>query len=128
MKTRICFFILSIIMLFTVTVKAENETFDGVDAKSYILIEQSTGRVLAESNPDEQLPIASVTKIMTMLLIMEAVDEGVITLNDMVTVSENAMSYGGSTMFLETGEQLSVNDMLKGIAVASANDGCVAYT
>ena len=126
MKTRICFFILSIIMLFTVTVKAENETFDGVDAKSYILMEQSTGRVLAESNPDEQLPIASVTKIMTMLLIMEAVDEGVITLNDMVTVSENAMSYGGSTMFLETGEQLSVNDMLKGIAVASANDGCVA--
>ena len=126
MKTRICFFILSIIMLFTVTVKAENETFDGVDAKSYILMEQSTGRVLAESNPDEQLPIASVTKIMTMLLIMEAVDEGVITLNDMVTVSENAMSYGGSTMFLETGEQLSVNDMLKGIAVASANDGSVA--
>ena len=126
MKTRICFFILSIIMLFTVTVKAENETFDGVDAKSYILMEQSTGRVLAESNPDEQLPIASVTKIMTMLLIMEAVDEDVITLNDMVTVSENAMSYGGSTMFLETGEQLSVNDMLKGIAVASANDGCVA--
>ena len=126
MKTRICFFILSIIMLFTVTVKAENETFDGVDAKSYILMEQSTGRVLAESNPDEQLPIASVTKIMTMLLIMEAVDEGVITLNDMVTVSEKAMSYGGSTMFLETGEQLSVNDMLKGIAVASANDGWVA--
>ena len=126
MKTRICFFVLSIIMVFTVTARAENEAFDGVDAKSYILIEQSTGRVLAESNPDEQLPIASVTKIMTMLLIMEAVDEGVITLNDMVTVSENAMSYGGSTMFLETGEQLSVNDMLKGIAVASANDGCVA--
>ena len=79
-------------MLFTVTVKAENETFDGVDAKSYILMEQSTGRVLAESNPDEQLPIASVTKIMTMLLIMQAVDEGESTLNDMVTVSENAMS------------------------------------
>lgn len=126
MKTRICFFVLSIIMVFTVTARAENEAFDGVDAKSYILVEQSTGRVLAESNPDEQLPIASVTKIMTMLLIMEAVDEGVITINDMVTVSENAMSYGGSTMFLETGEQLSVNDMLKGIAVASANDGCVA--
>ena len=63
---------------------------------------------------------------MTMLLIMEAVDSGKISLDDMVTVSENAMSYGGSTMFLETGEQLTVNDMLKGIAVASANDGCVA--
>ena len=63
---------------------------------------------------------------MTMLLICEAVDNGKITLEDMVPVSENAMSYGGSTMFLEAGEQLSVNDMLKGIAVASANDGCVA--
>lgn len=63
---------------------------------------------------------------MTMLLIAEAVDNGKITLEDMVPVSENAMSYGGSTMFLETGEQLSVHDMLKGIAAASANDGCVA--
>lgn len=98
----------------------------GLNAKSAILMEESTGNILYESNPDERLPIASVTKVMTMLLIMEAVDSGKISLDDMVTVSENAMSYGGSTMFLETGEQLTVNDMLKGIAVASANDGCVA--
>ncbi|RHP00786.1 D-alanyl-D-alanine carboxypeptidase [Firmicutes bacterium AF36-3BH] len=98
----------------------------GLNAKSAILMEKSTGNILYESNPDERLPIASVTKVMTMLLIMEAVDSGKISLDDMVTVSENAMSYGGSTMFLETGEQLTVNDMLKGIAVASANDGCVA--
>ncbi len=111
----------------SVTVFAEGETTDlGIDAKSAILIEEDSGKVLYESNPDEQVPIASVTKVMTMLLIMEAVDSGKITLDDMVTVSENAMSYGGSTMFLETGERLTVNDMLKGIAVASANDGCVA--
>ncbi len=126
MKARICFFILSFVMLFTTAVKADNPVSDDVDAKAYILIEQSTGKVLAEDKADEKLPIASVTKIMTMLLIMEAIDDGVIALDDMVEVSENAMSYGGSTMFLETGEKLSVHDMLKGIAVASANDGCVA--
>lgn len=95
-------------------------------AKSVLLMEHSTGKVLFENNADEQLPIASVTKIMTMLLICEALDEGKITMEDMVSVSERAMSMGGSTMFLATGEELSVYEMLKGIAVASANDGCVA--
>lgn len=113
-------------MMQSVVVFAEGNTDLGLNAKSAILMEESTGNILYESNPDERLPIASVTKVMTMLLIMEAVDSGKISLDDMVTVSENAMSYGGSTMFLETGEQLTVNDMLKGIAVASANDGCVA--
>lgn len=113
-------------MMHSVVVFAESNTDLGLNAKSAILMEESTGNILYESNPDERLPIASVTKVMTMLLIMEAVDSGKISLDDMVTVSENAMSYGGSTMFLETGEQLTVNDMLKGIAVASANDGCVA--
>lgn len=123
MKRIICFFIV-LTMMCGITAYAEKgiET----DAKSTILVEASTGEVLHEENADEQLPIASVTKIMTMLLIAEAIDTGKITLDDMVSVSENAMSYGGSTMFLETGEQLSVHDMLKGIAVASANDGCVA--
>jgi hypothetical protein len=113
-------------MMQSVVVFAEGNTDLGLNAKSAILMEESTGNILYESNPDERLPIASVTKVMTMLLIMEAVDSEKISLDDMVTVSENAMSYGGSTMFLETGEQLTVNDMLKGIAVASANDGCVA--
>lgn len=101
---------------------------DGVetDARSVLLMEASTGKVLYEENADEQLPIASVTKIMTMLIIAEAIDSGKTAPEDMVPVSENAMSYGGSTMFLEAGEELSVSDMLKGIAVASANDGCVA--
>lgn len=126
MKKVICFFICVCFMMHSVVVFAEGNTDLGLNAKSAILMEESTGNILYESNPDERLPIASVTKVMTMLLIMEAVDSGKISLDDMVTVSENAMSYGGSTMFLETGEQLTVNDMLKGIAVASANDGCVA--
>lgn len=126
MKKVICFFICVCFMIQSVVVFAEGNTDLGLNAKSAILMEESTGNILYENNPDERLPIASVTKVMTMLLIMEAVDSGKISLDDMVTVSENAMSYGGSTMFLETGEQLTVNDMLKGIAVASANDGCVA--
>ena len=126
MKRVICFFICVCFMMQSVAVFAEGNTDLGLNAKSAILMEESTGNILYESNPDERLPIASVTKVMTMLLIMEAVDSEKISLDDMVTVSENAMSYGGSTMFLETGEQLTVNDMLKGIAVASANDGCVA--
>ena len=126
MKKVICFFICVCFMMQSVVVFAEGNTDLGLNAKSAILMEESTRNILYEINPDERLPIASVTKVMTMLLIMEAVDSGKISLDDMVTVSENAMSYGGSTMFLETGEQLTVNDMLKGIAVASANDGCVA--
>lgn len=126
MKKVVCFFICVCFMMHSVVVFAEGNTDLGLNAKSAILMEEATGNILYESNPDERLPIASVTKVMTMLLIMEAVDSGKINLDDMVTVSENAMSYGGSTMFLETGEQLTVNDMLKGIAIASANDGCVA--
>lgn len=123
---KICFFICVIMLFSSVAVRGEGSVVPEGDAKSYLLMEQSTGEVLAEYNADEQLPIASVTKVMTMLLIMEEIDGGRLGYDDMVTVSENAMSYGGSTMFLETGEQLSVSDMLKGIAVASANDGAVA--
>ena len=97
-----------------------------ISAKSGILMEQSTGEVLYEMNPDERLQIASVTKTMTMLLIMEAIDSGKISLDDMVTTSEYAASMGGSQVFLEVGEQMSVDDMLKAIAVASGNDAAVA--
>ena len=97
-----------------------------ITAKSGILMEQSTGEVLYEQNPDERLQIASVTKTMTMLLIMEALESGKINLSDMVTTSEYAASMGGSQVFLEAGEQMSVDDMLKAIAVASGNDAAVA--
>ena len=97
-----------------------------VNSKSAILMEASTGQVLYELNADEKLPIASVTKTMTMLLIMEALDSGKINYDDMVSTSEYAASMGGSQVFLEPGEQMSVNDMLKAIAVASGNDAAVA--
>ena len=124
MKKIICICCAVFIILSTV-VYAESPVLN-TTAKSVVLMEASTGTVLYENNPEEQLPIASVTKIMTMLLICEALDEGKITMDDMVPVSERAMSMGGSTMFLAAGEELSVYEMLKGIAVASANDGCVA--
>lgn len=126
MRKIICFFICFAMLGAGAAVRAEGEIPDGVDAKACILIEAGSGEVLREMNADERLAIASVTKIMTMLLIMEEIDAGRLGYDDMISVSENAMSYGGSTMFLEAGEQLSVNDMLKGIAVASANDGCPA--
>ncbi len=97
-----------------------------VKAESGILMEAATGEVLYEWNPDEPLQIASVTKTMTMLLIMEALDNGKIKEEDIVTVSENAASMGGSQVFLEVGEQMPVGDMLKAIAVASGNDAAVA--
>lgn len=97
-----------------------------VNAESGILLEAYTNEVLYEYNPDERHQIASVTKVMTMLLIAEALDDGKIHLDDMVTASENAASMGGSQIFLEVGEQMSVNDMLKAIAVASGNDAAVA--
>jgi len=122
MKKIISILIIVFSLLNSSAVYSEVET----DAKSCVLMEASTGEVLYESNADEQLPIASVTKVMTMLLIMEQIEAGTLNYDTMISVSENAMSYGGSTMFLEAGEELSVNDMLKGIAVASANDGCVA--
>lgn len=124
MKRIICV-LMMLAMFFNISTAVFAENIE-INARSAVLMEASTGKVLYENNADEQLPIASVTKIMTMLLIMEAVDSGKISLDDMVTVSERAMSMGGSTMFLETGEQFTVSDMLKGICVASANDGAVA--
>lgn len=127
MKKIICM-ICAFTFLFQTAVLTTATELQGpeISAKSAVLMEASTGKILYESNPDERLPIASVTKIMTMLLIMEALDSGKIAIDEMVTASERAKSMGGSTMFLETGEQLPVSDMLKGIAVASANDGAVA--
>ncbi len=122
MKKIISILITAFMLLNSTAVYAEVET----DAKSCLLMEAASGEVLYEDNADEQLPIASVTKVMTMLLIMEQIEAGALTYDTMISVSENAMSYGGSTMFLEAGEELTVSDMLKGIAVASANDGCVA--
>lgn len=124
MRKKILILVISVIFGVISPYAYASDLAQGVNCA--ILMEASTGEVLFEKNPDERVSIASVTKIMTMLLIMERIESGAMTFDELVTVSDNAMSYGGSTMFLETGEQLSVHDMLKGIAVASANDGCVA--
>ena len=93
-----------------------------VEGKSAVLMDAATGTVLLEQNAHEALAPASVTKIMTMLLIMEAVDDGRIALTDTVTTSEAAAAKGGSQVYLKVGETMSVEDMLKSIAVSSAND------
>lgn len=105
--------------------KDENSSLE-ILAKSSILIEATSGKVLFENNPDEKLPPASVTKIMTLLLIYEALENGKIKWEDTVTVSEYASSMGGSQIFLEPMEQQSVKDLTKSIAIASANDAAVA--
>ncbi len=97
-----------------------------LQSKSAILMEASTGRILYEKNADEMLRPASVTKIMTLLLIFEALEDGSMTLDDTVTVSEHAASMGGSQCFFEAGEEQTVNDMIKCIEVASGNDAAVA--
>ena len=95
-------------------------------AKSAILIEESTGKILYEKNSHEKLAPASMTKIMSMLIIIEHIENGSLKWDEMITVSENASSMGGSQILLETGEQMSVNDLFKGVAVGSGNDAVVA--
>ncbi|CAM4503459.1 D-alanyl-D-alanine carboxypeptidase family protein [Paenibacillus typhae] len=96
------------------------------NARSAILMDAGTGTIIYEKNSHDKLPPASITKIMTMLLTVEALDEGRLQLTDMVRTSEYAASMGGSQIFLEPGEEMSVDEMLKGIAMASGNDASVA--
>ena len=108
---------------------AESEVAAGalaVTAKSAVLMEAETGKILYAYNEDEALPPASVTKVMTLLLVMRAIESGKITWEDTVTVSEHAASMGGSQIFLEPGETMSVTDMVKSVVIASANDAAVA--
>ncbi|MBQ9974789.1 MAG: D-alanyl-D-alanine carboxypeptidase [Oscillospiraceae bacterium] len=116
------FALLVLTALFIPTAAAAPE----VDVPCALLMEKETGTVLYERSSHERRPPASVTKIMTMLLIMEALDSGRMSKTDMVSVSAHAASMGGSQVFLEEGEQMSVHELLKCIAVASANDAAVA--
>ncbi|WLR53252.1 D-alanyl-D-alanine carboxypeptidase family protein [Bacillus tianshenii] len=113
---------------FSVQPTAAKETkIELVDqAKSAILIERDSGAVLYEKNSNEKLPPASMTKIMTMILIMEAIDQGKLKMDEKVRTSALASSMGGSQIFLEEGEEMTVQEMLKGIAIASGNDASVA--
>jgi D-alanyl-D-alanine carboxypeptidase (penicillin-binding protein 5/6) len=105
---------------------AEKGTDLTPDAKSAILMDMDTGTILFEKNSDQKLPPASITKVMSMLLIMEAIDSEKIKWTDMVRTSERAASMGGSQIFLEVGEEMTVEEMMKGIAIASGNDATVA--
>lgn len=105
--------------------KSSNEIMD-VDARSALLIEPSTGKVIYEKNPDEKFAPASVTKIMTMLLAMEQIDSGKLKLDDQIVCSEKVKKMGGSSMILDEGEVRTVEEIIKGIAIASGNDAAVA--
>lgn len=104
---------------------AENDGL-GIESKAAVLMEKTTGNVLYEKNADEKLSPASITKIMTLILIFDNIESGKIKLEDMVTTSEYAKSMGGSQVFLETGEQQTVDTLIKCIIVASGNDASVA--
>ena len=97
-----------------------------IDAKSAVLIDGKSGKVLFAQNEKEHLPPASVTKVMTLLLIFEGCESGKISLDDKVTVSKRAAGMGGSQMYMEPGEQHTVEELIKGVIMVSANDGCVA--
>ena len=97
-----------------------------LNAKAYILIDVNSGKIIAEKNSEEKLPPASLTKIMTLYVISNALKQGQIHLTDMVRISRTAWQTGGSRMFVKEGEQVSVQDLLKGIIVDSGNDACVA--
>lgn len=105
---------------------AEKETGMKLDAKAAVLMDAASGEVLFAQNAHKRLPPASVTKVMTMLLVLEECKAGKISLKDTVTISDRAASMGGSQMYMEPGEQHTVEDLLMGVAMVSANDGCVA--
>lgn len=113
-----------IFMLFMPIVKAEDSL--NLDSESAILIDEVSGKILYEKNPDAKLPMASMTKIMSMLLIMEKIESGALKYDDKVIISKNASGMGGSQVFLQEGEEYKVEALLKCISVSSANDAVVA--
>ena len=122
MRMKKLWVVLSILLLLSTLVWGVSAEGLDVQAKSALLMDVATGTILYEKNAHEPLPPASVTKVMTMLLIMEAIDSGAVSYSDTVTTSETAAAKGGSQVFLKVGETMSVSEMLKSIAVSSAND------
>ena len=127
MKKIILFlFLIGLLFLKANVVRAEEVLDLAKNATSAIMIEASTGEIIFQKNINEKRPPASMTKIMSMLLIMEALEKGNITLDEEVTASVNSSSMGGSQIFLKAGEKMKVEDLLKGIAIGSGNDATVA--
>ena len=114
------------IMCFLILIFKVNAEDIPLNAKSAILIEESTGKVIYEKNADEQLHPASMTKIMSMILIFDAIDNNKISLDDEVQISKEASSMGGSQVFINEGETYKVEELLKGVAIASANELAVS--
>ncbi len=122
-----CILLISTLIIFNTSLTyGEEKPILDVNGKSAVLMEQSTGQILLEKNAHEKLAPASITKVMTLILIFEAIENGKLKLEDMVTVSEHAASMGGSQVFLEIGEQQTVKDLIKCITISSANDAAVA--
>ncbi len=120
---KICVFFLIILLICPYFVNAEDEL--AKNAKSAILVEVSTGNILFEKNKDEKLSVASLTKMMAQLLILEAVEKGNLNWDEKITTSANASGYGGTQIYLKTGEVMTARDLMKGISMASANDATV---
>ena len=120
--------ILMILLAFSLLLPIVNAEGDSLNlsSESAILMDSESGKILYEKNREEKLPMASMTKIMSMLLIMESIENGTLSYDDKVLISENASGMGGSQVFLQAGEEYTVNDLLKCIAVSSANDAVVA--
>ena len=121
----LAFFLVFLCILLVCPIPSYADEVD-IEAPSVLLMEAESGTVLYEKNADEVRHPASVTKVMTLLLVFEAIDSGKIKMTDSVTVSDRAASMGGSQVFLEVGEQMSVEDMIKSVVVCSANDAAVA--
>ncbi len=126
MFRKILSYILCLSMLCVPVLSVNALSEDEISAPGALLMDAASGKVLYEKNAHEQRPCASITKVMTLTLVMEAVDSGKIHMDDVVTASQHAASMGGSDIWLEEGEQMSVDDMIKATAVASANDAAVA--
>lgn len=131
-RRRTCSIFFLVMMLSCNSIFAQSQTASNqtmaATARSYILMEQSSGKVLLERNSEDALPPASITKVMTLLLINEAIDAGKINWDDRVTISEHAAHMGGSQVFMEPGEEQTVRDLVKCICIASANDAAVAMS
>lgn len=124
MKKLVVIFLV-MLLLCPMVVKADDNTLIP-NAKSGVLMEESTGKIIFENNKDEKVAVASMTKMVAQILILEAIEKGQIKWTDKVTASANASSMGGSQIYLSTGETLTVEEMMKGISMASANDATVA--
>lgn len=131
LKSQVLLFLVMILtctQVFAKSADTQKSQTIAATARSYCLMEQSSGKVLLEHNSDEPLPPASITKVMTLLLINEAIDAGKINWDDKVSISEHAAHMGGSQVFMEPGEEQTVRDLVKCICIASANDAAVAMS